>query len=189
MFIEVDKNTEFVVKGGSKFYGAPDVTADFEWPYIVDEDDEFDLEFLCQLNCEDLAERCNLIKKKGMLYFFIDPLSEKWYPENLDAVRVVYSNSDIKDLNYIDSIDQNGESIGYPELKIVFDPSVLLNTHNLIEIMTQNEKFVTLIKLNSEILSYAGIELSEKCCLEVFTEEERVLKGDFSNVRVKVVSI
>ena len=187
MFIDVDKKTDIVNKGGSKFYGSPDVSADFEWPYIIDDEEEVDLEFVCQLNCVELSEKCDIIPQKGMLYFFIDPLSEKWDPENADAARVVYADVNTNELDYIDSIDQNGTSIGVHELKILFETNVLGNTKKMMEIMSTSDNFISLIKLNSDILAYCGLELSEGSFLEIFSEKNKIINGDFSDVRVKVV--
>ena len=187
MFIDVDKKTDFVNKGGSKFYGSPDVYVDFEWPYIVDDEEEFDLEFVCQLNCEDLFEKCDLLPKNGMLYFFIDPLPEKWVPENVDAARVVYADVNVNELDYIDSIDKDGTSIGVQELKILFETNALRNTNKMMELMTTSSDLVTLLKLNSEILSYSGIELPQNCFLEFFTKKDKIKNSDFSDVKVRVI--
>lgn len=187
MFIDVDKKTDFVNKGGSKFYGSPDVYVDFEWPYIVDDEEEFDLEFVCQLNCEDLIEKCDLLPKNGMLYFFIDPLPEKWVPENVDAARVVYADVNVNELDYIDSIDKDGTSIGVQELKILFETNALRNTNKMMELMTTSSDLVTLLKLNSEILSYSGMELPQNCFLEFFSKKDKIKNSDFSDVRVRVI--
>lgn len=187
MFIDVDKKTDFVNKGGSKFYGSPDVYVDFEWPYIVDDEEEFDLEFVCQLNCEDLNEKCDLLPKNGMLYFFIDPLHEKWVPENVDAARVVYADVNINELDYIDSIDKDGTSIGVQELKILFETNALRNTNKMMELMTTSSDLVTLLKLNSEILSYSGMEIAQNCFLEFFSKKDKIKNSDFSDVRVRVI--
>lgn len=187
MFIDVDKKTDFVNKGGSKFYGSPDVYVDFEWPYIVDDEEEFDLEFVCQLNCEDLIEKCDLLPKNGMLYFFIDPLPEKWVPENVDAARVVYADVNVNELDYIDSIDKDGTSIGVQELKILFETNALRNTNKMMELMTTSSDLVTLLKLNSEILSYSGMEIAQNCFLEFFSNKDKIKNSDFSDVRVRVI--
>lgn len=186
MYIDVDKKTEFVAKGGSKFYGAPDVNADFEWPYIIDNGDEVDLEFICQLNCSELSEKCSFPLKNGMLYFFLDPLPEKWFPENKDSVRVLYSKAQTNDLDYIDSIDQNGESIGFHELKIIFESNVLRNTNKMMEIMNENDDIFTLIELNSDVLSLAGIELAADHYLEIFSKTSKIINCDFTDIRVRI---
>lgn len=187
MYIEVDKKTDYVVKGGSKFFGSPDVDADFEWPYIIDGEDEIDLEFLCQLNCEEI--NCDLIPKKGMLYFFIDTLPEKWLPENKDAVRVIYSDSSTAELDYIDSIDENGQSIGFHELKITFETNVLRNTKKMMEAMTENGTEITLLKINSDICALGGIELPDNSALIIYTDTEKVKNNDYSDVRIRVINI
>ena len=67
--------------GDSKFFGAPDLPEDFEWP--VDEE-EYDLEFICQINCAEAFKHNNMMPEKGMLYFFgciANPLGYKDAPE------------------------------------------------------------------------------------------------------------
>lgn len=60
----------------SKWWGDPDMPADMEYPTIkVTEDGEtyeYPLNFLCQINCEDMApyDKDNLLPHEGMLYFF-----------------------------------------------------------------------------------------------------------------------
>ena len=187
MYIEVDKKTEYVQKGGSKFFGSPDVDADFEWPYIIDGDDEVDLEFLCQLNCEEVS--CDILPQKGMLYFFIDTLPEKWFPENKDAVRVIYSASPTSDLDYIDSIDENGQSIGYRELKITFETNVLRNTNKMMETMTENGTEITLLKINSDVCALGEIELSDNSALEIYADIEKIKSNDYTDIKIRVKNI
>lgn len=61
------------LKNQSKWWGAPDLPEDWEYPDIPDEEGEpTPLTFICQIRCADLAELDteNLLPHKGMLYFF-----------------------------------------------------------------------------------------------------------------------
>ena len=88
---------------------------------------------------------------------------------------------------YIDSIDKDGTSIGVQELKILFETNALRNTNKMMELMTTSSDLVTLLKLNSEILSYSGMEIAQNCFLEFFSKKDKIKNSDFSDVRVRVI--
>lgn len=58
--------------GKSKWWGAPDLPEDWEYPVIDDDEGSYPLTFLCQIRCADLAkyDTKNLLPHEGMLYFF-----------------------------------------------------------------------------------------------------------------------
>lgn len=59
--------------GKSKWWGAPDLPLDWEYPDMPDEDGEpTPLTFICQIRCADIAkfDTDNLLPHEGMLYFF-----------------------------------------------------------------------------------------------------------------------
>lgn len=72
--------------GATRFGGAPDVPADFEWPYFETSTYEDEvvkprpLSFLAQFCCEDLApyDAENLLPKHGLLSFFYEFGSQRW---------------------------------------------------------------------------------------------------------------
>ena len=57
--------------GQSKWWGAPDLPEDWEYPEMPDEDGT-PLTFICQINCADLApfDPEGQLPHEGMLYFF-----------------------------------------------------------------------------------------------------------------------
>ena len=55
------------------------------------------------------------------------------------------------------------------------------------ELMTTSSDLVTLLKLNSEILSYSVIELPQNCFLEFLSKKDKIKNSDFSDVRVRVI--
>lgn len=73
--INTQKTAELLV-GKSHWWGAPDLPKGTPYPYVTIQDPEGDfdepLTFICQINCEDIAEfdAEGLIPHKGMLYFF-----------------------------------------------------------------------------------------------------------------------
>lgn len=71
------KKTERILFCGSKWWGDPDFPEQMEYPTVKvkDEDGEeidYPLTFICQINCEDIAEldKEGLLPHEGMLYFF-----------------------------------------------------------------------------------------------------------------------
>lgn len=92
--------------GQSKWWGAPDLPDDWEYPEMPDGDDT-PLTFICQINCADLApyDPEGQLPHEGMLYFFaaLDEYMDKdgfecssyngmgeW---DSDAFKVLYSPS------------------------------------------------------------------------------------------------
>lgn len=71
--------------GASKFYGTPDLPADFDWPYYKGTDFEGvtknrPLAFLTQINLGEAAQydRTGLLPKTGVLSFFYETVSMEW---------------------------------------------------------------------------------------------------------------
>mgnify|MGYP003315004634 CR=1 FL=1 len=73
--IKLEK-TDRVLFCASKWWGDPDMPENMEYPTIeVEEDGEkfdYPLTFVCQINCEDIAEydKEGLLPHEGMMYFF-----------------------------------------------------------------------------------------------------------------------
>lgn len=112
--------------GDSKFFGAPDLPEDFDWPT---DGDGFDMEFICQINCEKAHSMNASLPEKGMLYFFgciANPLGEKSAPEispgfqSTDNFSVIYSPVPVSSLQSGEIVDENGDNACFNELKIYF---------------------------------------------------------------------
>ncbi|GAA0211917.1 YwqG family protein [Selenomonas dianae] len=85
--------------GASKFYGTPDLPADFAWPYYKGTDFEGvtknrPLAFLAQINLGEAAQydRTGLLPKTGVLSFFYETMSMEWgfEPGHKGYARVYY---------------------------------------------------------------------------------------------------
>ena len=85
--------------GASKFYGTPDLPADFDWPYYKGTDFEGvtknrPLAFLAQINLGEAAQydRTGLLPKTGVLSFFYETMSMEWgfEPGHKGYARVYY---------------------------------------------------------------------------------------------------
>lgn len=112
--------------GQSKFFGAPDLPDDFDWPT---DEDEYDMDFICQINCAD-AHKCNdVLPEKGMLYFFgciANPLGEETAPpitagfQSMGNFSVIYDETDTNDLLSGEIVDENGDAVGFADLAMNF---------------------------------------------------------------------
>ena len=112
--------------GDSKFFGCPDLPEEFDWPV---DDDEFDMEFICQINCRKAHELNSALPEKGMLYFFgciANPLGEESAPsitggfQSMGNFAVKYYDGGTADLQSGEIVDENGDAFGFKELKISF---------------------------------------------------------------------
>lgn len=124
--IYIDYQDNEAVLGQSKFFGTPDLPDDFDWPT---DDDEYDMDFICQINCSDAHKFNDIIPEKGMLYFFgciANPLGEDSAPpitpgfQSMGNFAVIYEDCDTKDLLSGEIVDENGDAVGFSELVINF---------------------------------------------------------------------
>ena len=116
------KKTEVLLPPcSSKFYGMPDVWDDFMWPaatksgYRRHTDDEYDLDFICQINCAEVAEYDinGILPKTGMLYFFYDQKQKA----REDTTIVFYCDGDLSELKPYLPVDREGNLFDtHPEL-------------------------------------------------------------------------
>lgn len=115
--------TEESLFGKSKFLGNPDVWDDFEWPAIGDGDDAYDLTFICQINCAEIApyDKDNKLPHTGMLYFFYDLEEMPDDPFDQNTARVLYYDGDLENLIEVKVVDEDGEPLAHTEQKITFE--------------------------------------------------------------------
>ena len=103
--------------GTSKFWGAPHITEDFDWPVDAD---GYDMDFICQIRTDDIDPDKNVFKKNGILYFFgclTAPLgfddepciSAGLQPDGYFAVR--FSDADNSDLQFGEIVDEDGNEV------------------------------------------------------------------------------
>jgi uncharacterized protein YwqG len=111
--------------GVSKLFGNPDVWDGFVWPHFIINREEYDLSFVCQINCADTVpyDESGLLPTTGILYFFYD--MDEMPSESSDdaAVRVSYFNGDLSALHEMLRIDHDGSDMSLREMKIHFEPS------------------------------------------------------------------
>lgn len=124
--VYIDFSEKEAKLGQSKFFGTPDLPDDFDWPT---DEDEFDMDFICQINCADAHKYNNALPEKGMLYFFgciANPLGVEDAPkitqgfQSMGNFAVIYDETDTNDLLSGEIVDENGEAVGFSELVIEF---------------------------------------------------------------------
>ena len=84
----------------SKLFGMPDVWDEFEWPQPKTHPVsgyEYDIEFLCQINCAEAAkyDKDGILPKTGMLYYFDD----REYRTEKGETMVFYYDVDLSKLS------------------------------------------------------------------------------------------
>ena len=112
--------------GSSKFWGAPDIPEDFDWPVDAD---GYDMDFICQIRTRDIDPDNKVFAKSGILYFFgciasalgyedAPPITPGYQPDGYFAVR--FSAAAEEELQYGEIVDDDGEPVGFGELKMEF---------------------------------------------------------------------
>ncbi len=185
--------------GSSKFLGNPDVWESFQWPSITVDGEEYDLSFLCQINCAEAApfDKDGILPKTGMLYFFYDLDEMPCDPSDPDAARVVYCDGDMNALREMVLIDENGESIAFSEQKIEFEcvePGFLSDceeTHLLLGVPSLDygswydciDGWQMLLQIDSFETEDAMVNFTDEGVLCFFADPQKVKNKDFSEVR------
>lgn len=181
--------------GASKLYGNPDVPENFEWPCIIDEDDIYDLVFMCQINLWELAAVCpdSPLPKDGMLYFFYDLDAMAFSPFDTTAARVVLYRGG-EPLDELCLQDEDGNDLSRPAVPLSAEMCCDENGegHRLFGIPRGyvNEEYgrpisgwTMLMQLDSDGVT----EFQDNGSLCFFIEPERLAANDFSDVRVMIV--
>ena len=120
--LKISKPIDRLFTGSSKLFGDPDVWDGFEWPYIEENGEQYDLAFLCQINCAEVSpfDGDRALPQSGMLYFFYDLDT---MPETSDerSARVLWYDGDISALSKMMLTDESGNSLTFCEQKIDFE--------------------------------------------------------------------
>lgn len=181
--------------GDSKFFGAPDLPEDFDWPT---DEDEFDMDFICQVSCAEAHKMNALLPEKGMLYFFgciANPLGYPEAPEIAEGFQsmgnfsVKYTDADITDLQSGEVVDENGDPAGFEELKITFssDENVCTEAHHQLlgtppEAYDETSDYVMLFCLDSFSGDDFTLEFEDSGYLYFLIKKDDLAKADFSKV-------
>ena len=206
-----------VVRGQSYFWDAPQLPKEGNlYPFYKNEDgDEVPMQFICQVNCAELhaelqkgrglagrlKDNCEL-PQRGMLYFFglIDyflgydvpyEFGTGWWGDG--SVRAVYADVAPK---LLERQNPYTEDDMIPPHPIIFsktdacgDGMRLLGEPFEEEVrMAMPEGWRLLLQLDSDENEHYSLMFHDMGLLYILIEEERLLRGDFSNLRAYMTS-
>ena len=188
--LKISKPKDKLPTGASKLFGNPDVWDGFEWPYIEDNGEKYDLTFMCQIDCVKAEgfDESGLLPKTGILYFFYDLDT---MPEATDekSARVLWYNGELSALHEMILTDEDGNSLAFSEQKIDFEAADTneKSSHLLLGDMTQSCDFINsclpLLRIGSLETEDAEIRLKGNGWLCFYIEKENLGACDFSEVK------
>jgi len=186
--------------GSSKFFGNPDVWEGFEWPAIEEDGELYDLTFMCQINCSEIAsyDKDNMLPKTGMLYFFYDLDEMPYEPSNNQSAKVIYYNGDINALKQLTLVNENGEECSVSEMKLDFEnvdagylddkaPTHLMLGTPSLDYGTYYDiidGWQMLLQIDSMETDEIVINFTDEGVLCFYIEPEKLQQKDFSDVRI-----
>ena len=188
--LKISKPKDKLPAGSSKLFGNPDVWNGFEWPYIEENGEKYDLTFLCQINCTEVSalDKEGRLPKTGILYFFYDLDT---MPETSDSrsARVLWYNGELSVLHEMLLTDEAGNSLAFSEQKIDFEASDAdeKSSHLLLGDMTQScdftKDYLPLLRIGSFETEDAEIRFQDNGALCFYIEKEKLGACDFSEVK------
>lgn len=149
--------------GGTRFGGAPDIPAGFEWAYYEGEGLDHDvkqrpLAFIAQFDLEEISkyDTDNLLPKTGVMSFFYELDSQRWGydPDDEGCVRV-YWFDDKNALHRAEFPDDLAEYYRLPALKI--DIKSEKSYQSFQDFLLQREKLIENWDEFDEALSSLGV--------------------------------
>lgn len=188
--LKISKPNDKLFPGSSKLFGNPDVWDGFEWPYIEENGEKYDLTFLCQINCTEVSalDKEDRLPKTGILYFFYDLDT---MPETSDSrsARVLWYNGELSVLHEMLLTDEAGNSLAFSEQKIDFEAEDAegKSSHLLLGDMTQScdflKDYLPLLRISSLETEDAEIRFKGNGALCFYIEKEKLGACDFSEVK------
>ena len=188
--LKISKPKDKLFAGSSKLFGNPDVWDGFEWPYIEENGEKYDLTFLCQINCTEVSalDKEGWLPQSGILYFFYD-LDTMPEMSNSRSARVLWYNGELSALHEMLLTDEDGNSLAFSEQKIDFEAEDAegKSSHLLFGDMTQSCDFIKdnlpLLRIGSLETEDAEIRFKSNGSLCFYIEKEKLGACDFSEVK------
>ena len=188
--LKISKPKDKLFAGSSKLFGDPHVWDGFEWPYIEENGERYDLTFLCQINCAEVFpfDKEGLLPETGMLYFFYDLDTMPEAPDEKSA-QVLWYNGELSALHEMILTDEDGNSLAFSEQRIDFDVADAneKSSHLLLGDMTQSRDFIKdylpLLRIDSLETEDAEIRFKDNGTLCFYIEKEKLGACDFSRVK------
>ena len=189
--LKISKPKDKLPAGSSKLFGNPDVWDGFEWPYIEENGEKYDLTFMCQIDCAKAEgfDESGLLPKTGILYFFYDLDTMPESPDEKSA-QVLWYNGELPVLHEMVLTDEDGNSLAFSEQSIDFEASDAdeKSSHLLLGDMTQSCDFIKdclpLLRIGSFETEDAVVNFADKGALYFFIEPVKLKALDFSDVRI-----
>lgn len=191
--LKITKHKHRLATGSSKLFGNPDVWDGFEWPYIEENGEKYDLTFMCQINCAKAEgfDESGLLPKTGMLYFFYDLDTMPEVPSEKSA-RVLWYDGELSSLHEMILTDESGNSLAFSEQEIEFEATdttttqhFLLNSTNSYPSCDNNgvDSRISLLCLSSFETEDAEIRFGGNKRLFYYIERNKLAAHDFSEVK------
>lgn len=198
------KKTERILFCGSKWWGDPDLPENMQYPVMTVEEGgesfEYPLTFICQINCEDIAEfdKEGLLPHEGMLYFFgaIDELAGYESPVRTvlgewpkGRLVVKYAKSiNFETFQSSMLVDDDNQSLTDPELEISFslceddEPGIKMLGRSCSDQLDEGMKnLVNLLQIDEDIT--AGLEPCGWDVLNVLIKDSDLKFGNWKKTR------
>ena len=174
--------------GASKFLGNPDVWDGFEWPHYTEDGEDYDLTFMCQINCAESAsfDKDGVLPRTGMLYFFYDMDNMPQETFDTNTARVLHYDGDCSALFEMLRCDHEGNDMGFREMKIHFHADRVDGERlraRLGETFPQGwQPFFQIYSFETDKVS---IHFKDKSALIFFVDKPKLESGDFSDAHIR----
>ena len=196
--------TERILFCGSKWWGDPDMPENMQYPTVeVTEDGEtfdYPLTFICQINCEDIADfdKEGKLPHEGMLYFFgaIDqwlgyesPTSHGKGEWPKGHVVVKYAKTiNFETFQTCMLVDDDDQQLTETELEIIFteceeneEGIKLLGTPSKETTRGEYAELGNLLQIASD--SIGGMEFPQECTLNIMMKDSDLKFGNWKKTK------
>lgn len=185
------KRNGAVPLGVSKLFGSPDVPNAFEWPAVIDSANCYDLDFICQINCSELAlhDKRGVLPSKGMLYFFYDIAKSSGDVGDKNSARVVYTcDTQLDELMMVDGEGRDCAICPPKALSFSHAASKAEKPTMLLPLSTDVEEgYTAIFCISSFRVENAALRFTNVGRLYFLVKTESLERYDFSDVRTKIV--
>ena len=189
--------------GSSYFWDAPQLPSEDMYPFTTDENDnQYPMQFICQINCENLPDN-DWLPKRGMLWFFgeIDhflgydvkqPYGLGKWPEY--AVRVIYDDVPLDTLKRVNPF-QEDDMIPPHVITFSVGPERVEGFRLLgkpYEEDVDNEfgtGWVQLLQLDTDANDYFDLRFYDMGLLYLMINMDQLQEGIFSRIRPYMTSL
>ena len=174
--------------GISRFLGNPDVWDGFVWPCYSESGEDYDLTFMCQINCAEAApfDVAGVLPKTGMLYFFYDMDNMPQETFDTNTASVIHYGGEVSALFEMLRCDHDGNDMSLPEMKIHFNADRVAGGQlraRLGETLPHGwQPFFQIYSFETDRVS---IRFSQKKALIYFVDKPKLQRGDFSDVHIR----